>query len=168
MLAVNAVQAAIIARLAHKGQSYGSADYFEFHVENVVRRCKSNKHCTYGHVVVAYLHDVIEDTELDVHALIDLGLSGFELDAVAAITCRSDEVYHDYIGRIIRTDPIALFVKYHDLLENEHQCRSVSKYADPITKERSASRLKRYVKAIERIRKTEPWWLYEGCRMDES
>ena len=159
-------QAQIIARLAHKGQKYGPADYFEFHVENVVRRCKGSRHCTYGLTTLAYLHDVVEDSELELHDVHVLGLNLADCISLDALTKRDGEDYASYITRVL-TRPGAVFVKYHDLRENIHQCTQVIHgYGSPAKVARAKRLHKRYVVALERIVATRPYFLYEV--IDES
>ena len=151
-------QARIIARLAHKGQKYGNAGYFEFHVENVVRRCEGNPHCTFGLVTLALLHDVIEDTDLSYGDLRALGLNDAGLNTLEALTKRENEDYASYITRVLKNDG-AVFVKYHDLRENLHQCTDSAK--DPVRWERNRSLRKRYVAALDRIIESSPYFMYE-------
>ena len=154
-------QAQIIARLAHKGQKYGPADYFQFHVENVVRRCEQNMHCTFGLVTLAYLHDVLEDTDLTSDELMTLGLSESSIITLHALTKVKGEDYASYITRVL-TRPGAVFVKYHDLMENLSQCCSIIRgYGDPIARARAKSLSRRYTAALERIRAEQPYFLYE-------
>lgn len=159
---MNVNAARTIARLAHAGQKYGTQDYFTAHVEAVVRRCEEHTHCTYGHVVLAYVHDVLEDTSLTDVDLQDLGFEGHYLDALRALTRSDDEPYRDYIGRVLENGT-ATFVKYHDVLVNMEACeRDLKDRIDPVRKARAVHLLyERYGPTLERIRATKPYWLYE-------
>ena len=158
-------QARIIARLAHQGQKYGDRDYFSTHVEDVVRRCESSKHCTVTHVIVAYLHDVLEDTDLSMDDLIQLGLERYAMQALLALTKRDDEDYASYTTRVLE-NRIATFVKYHDLLSNMDACREVLKgYESPMDRDRAKHLIvRRYSPAMDRIYDASPYWLHESHR----
>ena len=106
-----------LARLAHRGQKYGGDDYFEKHVMSVVSRVALDPNSEPNHVLVAYLHDAVEDTEL---TMLDLDAFGFPppvLNAIEAISRQEGEAYFAYINRVA-ANPLAAFVKRHDLLEN--------------------------------------------------
>lgn len=169
---MNADQAAVLSRLAHSGQRYGRENYFEGHILKVVDRCASHKHCTYAALSLAYLHDIVEDTDVSLDDLRILGLDTFLVNAVDAITKRTAEDYAAYITRVLK-HPTATFVKYHDLQENAENCRQI------LLKPRSATRAasnfgmtgsrakylltKRYGPAIDRIIQHEPPWLDEAA-----
>lgn len=65
---------------------------------------------------IAYLHDVLEDTDCKVFDLIDAGLNDDVINAVIAVTKKGDR-YEDYL-RIIMSDPLALKVKIADTATN--------------------------------------------------
>ena len=52
-----------LASRYHFGQKYGELDYFTHHLCGVAQ---SLKNCNYSvdHVLVGYLHDILEDTDL--------------------------------------------------------------------------------------------------------
>jgi len=147
-------KARVIAKMAHKGQQYGPADYFLFHVENVVRRIYSHPMMTQDAVAVAYLHDVLEDTEVTPEELAILGIPMYVIDCVRVLTKAPGEMYLTYINRVIESgSATALLVKYCDLQENVTQCvAQITGYADPMTRERAASLRKRYLNAMTLIR----------------
>lgn len=155
-------RARVIARLAHTGQKYGSADYFRYHVENVVRRCEENKHCTYGIIEVAYLHDILEDTKVTAD---DLDMLGVTPDAVRSVELLTHVTgtYAEYVQGIVDSgDLTAAFVKFHDLIENRYNCMSIANgYADPMSRNRSRSLLVRYEKALTTLRGADLYHLYE-------
>lgn len=66
---------------------------------------------------VALLHDVIEDSNLDLNFLINQGFSDNILNAVFILTKRKGENYLDYLKRIT-TNRTALLVKISDLNHN--------------------------------------------------
>jgi len=101
---------------AHAGQKYGDEPY----IHHPVRVADRIGHSDEIGVAVAFLHDVVEDTE---YTLEDLRRNGFQdeiLEAVDAITRRKNEKYFDYIRRLSE-NPIAKRVKIADLQENLSQ-----------------------------------------------
>ncbi len=111
---VDISRARVIAKDAHGGQRYGDEDYFDRHVCDVVARVRNGDRAACRHVVVAYLHDVVEDTSM---VLADLDFTDEIKLAVDAITRRPGENYFDYIGRSASNE-IASIVKRHDLESN--------------------------------------------------
>lgn len=111
-------KAKAIARIAHAGQKYGDGDYFANHVAKVAGNVQHDPNARYDHVVVAYLHDVVEDTAFTLVDLADFGYGTNILDAVDALTRKDGENYlDDYIPRLKRND-LAALVKKHDLIAN--------------------------------------------------
>ena len=127
-----------LAKQHHKGQLYGTRNYFEYHVLAVEKAVIDSlgqravdihtKHEYYIYSIVAYLHDVVEDTDVTID-YIEL-LFGEEIGyAVDAITKRKGEKYTDYLVRVYKND-IARRVKYYDILfnlDNTVQCLINSK-----------------------------------------
>lgn len=113
------VQAArLIARLAHKGQKRrGGGDYFEEHVLEVAKRVGNLPIYDPQVVAVAYLHDVVEDTDVTISELYEAGFPRRVVKAVEAITKGPDENYEDFIDRV-KKNAIAKLVKYHDMTQN--------------------------------------------------
>lgn len=66
---------------------------------------------------VAWLHDVVEDTDVTLADLRDAGLPERVVVAVDAITRRDEEPRDDYYARVAN-DPIALRVKRADIADN--------------------------------------------------
>lgn len=156
-------RARVIAKIAHQGQRYGRfADYFGHHVQGVVDLCERNRHCTYGAVEVAYLHDVLEDTEVSAQDLLDLGVAPNIVDDVRALTRNGDEQYMDYIARVCRAGMTPMFVKYHDLVFNSASCRlRLTEREDPVVKAKSESLLRRYALAMQALKEQDIYFLYE-------
>lgn len=101
-----------IAAAAHKGQKdKGGNDYIN-HPLRVAELVEGEEE-----KMVAFLHDVIEDTRVTLEDLKSSGLSQSVIEAVDAITKRQGESYHDYIERLIQ-NPIALAVKIADIKHN--------------------------------------------------
>ena len=105
--------ARIIARLAHAGQKYGNDPYIT-HIWRVVERVKKHEDATFGDVVLAWLHDTVEDTTL---GFIDLDDLGYDTSDLRVITRHRHDTYAEYIKKI-RLSPSAMMVKVADLEEN--------------------------------------------------
>lgn len=132
-------RAKAIARIAHAGMKYGAADYFAGHVEKVVARVKADPDARPGDIVVAYLHDVVEDTAVTFTDLIDAGFNAAIVNSIKKITRNPDIEYFEYIrGIAADEDDFAYMVKYHDIKENLMNSE----------KSGSASMINRYTKAL--------------------
>ena len=89
-------------------------------------------------IIVAILHDILEDTECTTTVLFDEGFDEEIIDAVVAITRKKNEQYYfDFIERVSK-NPIAKIVKICDL-ENNMDIRRLNKFGDYEMK-----RLKKY------------------------
>jgi (p)ppGpp synthase/HD superfamily hydrolase len=117
--------AELFARAAHLGQGYNGRPYFDYHIMNVVNRVKADPTATEEHVIVAYLHDSMEDSKaVTMQALIKI--FGLRIAvAVKAISRSESETYFDYI-RMVRENALARKVKFHDLMENLSHCGDTS------------------------------------------
>lgn len=95
----------------------------------------------FGHDVqaVAWLHDVVEDTELSLSAL-RLAVPASVANAVDAITKRHGEKFADYYERV-KANPLALAVKWHDVADNADP-RRLAKVA-PDTRDRLRAKYER-------------------------
>lgn len=110
-------EAMAIAERAHEDQRYGDGPYFD-HVKDVVWRVSQDPRSTPDALVVAWLHDVVEDTAITMDDLIGThGLTGAAREAVKAITREPEEDYGKYLSRVCK-DPLASLVKLHDLTSN--------------------------------------------------
>jgi (p)ppGpp synthase/HD superfamily hydrolase len=92
-----------------------------------------------GLIVVAWLHDVVEDTEITFQDLLDLGVKPRYVQCVDNLTKRKGERREDAIARAM-LDPISHFVKIVDnthnsipyrvqLLPHEARLKNAVKYA---------------------------------------
>ena len=135
---VDAETAAEFSQIAHKGQTrWDGSDYFENHVQQIVdmmredlgpRDIVDDGETVMGAQVdvvldrfyqVAYLHDVIEDTQYTREDLYRAGFTPMVVQAVEAISKISDsrEDYWEYIGRV-KVNSIATVVKVYDIQNN--------------------------------------------------
>lgn len=102
----------------------------------------------------AWLHDVIEDTHVELEDLIDLGFSANVIDAVETLTRRTpDESYHDYKLRVLgfpgEGGRIARKVKLADARVN--LARSETAGAMPRWRNLAESRYRPLVVALETL-----------------
>ena len=95
----------IIARLTLSGEVYA-------HTLRVVGLVRANI------ASVAYLHDVVEDSEITLQDLHDLGFAGRTVHAVGALTRRRSETYAEYIIRLRESDHVAVEIKLADLADH--------------------------------------------------
>lgn len=109
-----------IARKAHEGQTYGREDpqpYFDAHVELVADRVRDAGFPD-EYVAVAYLHDVIEDTDVTLDDLAEAGIDVVVIAGVASMTHREGESYMEYLFHLVKGSPLAWVVKYQDMKQN--------------------------------------------------
>lgn len=67
--------------------------------------------------IVGALHDVVEDTDITLDALHQMGFAAHIVQAIDAITRRATETYAEYIDRLA-LNPLARLVKLNDLADN--------------------------------------------------
>lgn len=109
-----------LAMTYHKEQKYGDYPYM-YHLTDVVNKLgeihgHSNLELLEQLSTVAWLHDILEDTDCEYETIGHV--VGWRLaDAVLALTKRKGEVYEDYIKKV-KADPIALQVKIADTFCN--------------------------------------------------
>ena len=119
-----------IAYMAHRRQfrKDGVTPYFT-HPEAVAKSLsKWNEYV----IATAYLHDVLENSDLSLADLQSMGVHGEILSAVWAITHRKNESYEKYLERVSQNE-IAKIVKVADIQHNlsddpsEHQKQKYKK-----------------------------------------
>ena len=110
------LKAKAIAREAHAGAVDKAGAFYIEHPARVAARMNTSEE-----KVVAWLHDVVEDTDV---ALEEIGrVFGSEImDAVDAVTHRKGESWADYLIRVKR-NPVAKAVKIADLIDNSNLSR---------------------------------------------
>ncbi|MFK7844261.1 MAG: GTP pyrophosphokinase [Rhodothermales bacterium] len=96
-------------------------------------------------MMVAVLHDAVEDSSLTLGDLSGEGFPSHIVDAVDAITNREGELYESYIQRV-QAHPIALRVKLADL-EHNMDIRRMAQIRD-----RDLARLDKYHKTWKKLR----------------
>ena len=107
-------QAQRLSGKAHEHQERSDGTQYSFHIQAVVSLVRGYGH---NHVIVAWLHDVVEDTEVTLKDLINEGFDIAVINAVEAITKRDGEGYASFILRCSQNS-IARTVKMADLTHN--------------------------------------------------
>jgi (p)ppGpp synthase/HD superfamily hydrolase len=104
----------------HKDQKYGNYSYSK-HLEDVVMNVKLLTDGTDLELIVAYLHDIYEDTDVDTDVI--PALFGEEVfNACCALTKPiAWKMEYDVYIKKVASNPIALRVKYCDTLANLSQ-----------------------------------------------
>ena len=126
-----------IAKRAHLGQVDKAGEDYIKHPEKVASFVKSDEE-----KAVAYLHDVIEDTELTLEDLHEYEFSKEVIEAVDIITKKKGEDYQSYLNSV-KKNKLARAVKLADLRHNSDLTR--------LTKvtEKDIERKEKYQKAID-------------------
>jgi (p)ppGpp synthase/HD superfamily hydrolase len=88
--------------------------------------------------MIAIMHDVVEDTSVDIEDLIEMGFPQVVIDAMVAITRDNKEPYDEYIKRVGK-NKLATKVKVSDLYHNTEPNRR---------KGVTVTKLKQYTKAL--------------------
>ena len=130
-------KAMLFAYRAHEGQFDKGGLPYIFHPLAVAEMMGDDEDA----VVVAFLHDVIEDTSVTAQDLLCAGFSDAVVQSVVSISRKPGEAYMAYLGRV-KIDALARKVKLGDLKHNSDLGRL--HYID----EKAISLHKRYQKAI--------------------
>lgn len=134
-----------LARLVHKDQLTKQGKPYIEHVEGVVEQLHGDEDKTIG-----WLHDVSEDGDVQLDALIRMGFSLETVGSVNAITRRKlvdgqpAEEYKEYIRRLKSNDR-AVRVKIADLRHNIGRLHELAQINELV----AASLQKRYLWAYE-------------------
>jgi len=138
---MNPNDATLFAGRAHHGQAYGTRPYLE-HVADVAGRVMADDRANDDAIVVAWLHDVLEDTSASKRDLQAAGITPRQLRALLHLTRHKGEDYSAYIGRVAQ-DEIAVLVKWHDLHSNQ------AMRPRPDLAERYAAAIQRLAEVVE-------------------
>ena len=133
--------AILLAAQAHQGQKDKAGAPYILHPLRVMLRLGSDIE-----MMVAVLHDVLEDTQYTLLDLQQAGYPGEVLEALGCLTRRENETYQESIQRI-KTNPLARKVKIADL-EDNMDMRRIS-----APQEKDMERLKRYRRAWSALTK---------------
>ena len=130
-----------IAEHAHRGQVYDGEPFFDKHTQGVVRIVELAAPNS-NYVMVAYLHDVVEDSVVSFSKLREFEFSDHILTAVALLTRTCVESYSEYIdgicGRVGEDGKIARLVKWADLTFNLANCLHNPEYQHLLPRYRDA------------------------------
>lgn len=126
-----------LAALKHKGQKDKAGAPYILHPMSVAERVS-----TLEEKIVAWLHDIVEDTDVTLVDLENLGFSRKIVEAIRCITKTSKETYEEYLYKVRQND-IARDVKLSDLKHN----MSVSRLQTPT--KRDFNRIRKYKRAYE-------------------
>lgn len=127
-----------IAVNAHYEQKDKGGKPYIFHPLRVMDNCASLET-----KIVAILHDVVEDTDVEMESLA-LEFPSKIIEALKLLTHRADVAYMDYIEKI-KENPISREVKIADLKDNSNTSRLI----DMTNKD--VERLKKYNAALKRL-----------------
>jgi (p)ppGpp synthase/HD superfamily hydrolase len=109
----NVIRSREIAIRAHAGQFRRTGDPYWFHLKEVARRVKGDDLA----MEVAWLHDVLEDTDESPESLHQKGVSTKVIQTVQLLTRKSSIPYDDYLLEI-SCNELARRVKIADMLHN--------------------------------------------------
>ena len=126
-----------IAKKAHLGQVDKAGEDYIKHPEKVASFVKTDEE-----KAVAYLHDVIEDTELTLEDLCEYDFSKEVIEAVDIITKKRGEDYQSYLNSV-KKNKLARAVKLADLRHNSDLTRLAK------VTEKDIKRKEKYQKAID-------------------
>ncbi len=128
-----------IAVDAHRGQRDKNGAEYILHPLRVMFRMRSE-----NEMIVAILHDVVEDSDWTIEALRGRGFPEEILAAVDALTRRSEETYEEFVDRAA-AQPLARRVKLADLEDNMDARRM------RLVGSKEAERLNRYLAAWRKL-----------------
>lgn len=120
----------------HKEQVDKSGLPYVFHPFHLAEQME-----TEDTTVVALLHDVVEDSDMTLHDLGQMGFGKTVIEALALLTHDPAVEYMDYV-RAIKDNPIAKAVKLADLRHNSDLTR-----LDTVD-EKALTRREKYIKAM--------------------
>lgn len=106
-----------VALTAHAGQQDKAGQPYILHPLRLMLRMSTPED-----MIVAVLHDVVEDSQITRADLERMGFAEPILDALDALTHREEQSYEDYIAAIKQV-PLARRVKLADLEDNSNILR---------------------------------------------
>jgi len=121
---------------AHKDQLDKSGMPYVFHPFHIAEQMQDEPT-----TIVALLHDVVEDSDMTLSDLRDMGYDAEIIDALSLLTHEKGVPYMEYVAKI-KDNPIAKAVKLADLRHNSDLSRLDS------VSEKDLKRKEKYEKAI--------------------
>ena len=131
-----------IAYKSHEGQLDKSGMPYIFHPAYLASQMETEQE-----IIVALLHDVVEDTEVTFEDLEKEGFPSEVMEAIKLITHNDYSPYFDYIRRVAG-NPISRKVKLADLHHNGNPTRTRKPEHDSPGLQK---RMERYPRAIEML-----------------
>lgn len=125
-----------VATEAHEGQLDKGGNPYILHPQAVAASLDNTEN-----KIVAYLHDVIEDTDVTLDKLEKLGFTYRIVNSVRILTKSKDVSYDDYL-KSVKKDSNAWHVKMADIKHN----MDISRIPEPTAKD--FSRIEKYKKAL--------------------
>ena len=125
-----------VATEAHEGQLDKGGNPYILHPQAVAASLDNTEN-----KIVAYLHDVIEDTDVTLDELEKLGFTYRIVNSVRILTKSKDISYDDYL-KSVKKDSNAWHVKMADIRHN----MDISRIPEPTAKD--FSRIEKYKKAL--------------------
>jgi hypothetical protein len=135
-------KAKCIARKMHNGQIDKVGEPYIEHLERVADELQSE-----DEKIVAWLHDIVEDTEFSLSDLKHGGFPDYIVKAINSISKRKNERNEDYLARV-KANLLAKAVKLKDLEDNLNPERSKK-----LNSSDKARLTKKYRFALEYLRK---------------
>ena len=116
-----------LSKYFHKGQKYGEHGYYAYHVLGVVKTLELvAKEVTEDMIIVALLHDILEDTSCTWETIYNI--FGDDITRGVSVLTKTKRLSQaDYIERIIRCKTPRI-VKYADSLFNHQECIMVGDF----------------------------------------
>ncbi len=102
---------------AHKEQTDKTGLPYVFHPFHIAEQMNTEET-----VIAALLHDVVEDADITLRELADMGFPKDVIDALALLTHDESTPYMDYVAKL-KDNPIARAVKLADLEHNSDLTR---------------------------------------------
>lgn len=125
-----------VATEAHKGQTDKGGNPYIEHPKAVAAQLNNIEH-----KIVAYLHDVCEDTHITLDDLSEMGFTYRIVNSVRLLTKTNTLTYKEYLKRL-KADDSARYVKIADLKHN----MDISRIHEPT--EKDYRRLEKYKKTL--------------------
>lgn len=122
---------------AHKNQVDKSGMPYVYHPFHLAEQME-----TEDAVIVALLHDVVEDTDYTIDDIKELGFSKRVIEALELMTHDKSVPYMDYVEKI-KDNPIAKAVKIADLKHNSDLSRL------DVVDDKARKRVEKYAAAIK-------------------
>lgn len=136
-----------VALAAHRGQKDKAGAEYILHPLRLMLQMETEQE-----MIAAVLHDVIEDADLSIEYLTNLGFERMVLEAVQSVTRREEESYDDFIIRA-GLHPLGSKIKVADILDNMNLNRIASLTEEDIKRVIKYHRSLHVLKDLEAIRR---------------